>query len=182
MPFQTVVRYCAPTLAGMKMGSLFSVGYNSNEELKEDVAQKNALLNPKGIFFVVLRCSGTVALIYVYRKKQLEAVLADYAVRQFMMRYGYTAFDIPSVLVRMEAHLTQSDFPHEIGVILGYPLEDIKAFIENKGNKARLVGCWKAYTNVEYARMTFQKYKKCTTIYEQCFAEGFDIIKLTVAC
>ena len=28
---------------------------------------------------------------------------------------------------------TREDFPHEIGLLLGYPLADVKAFIENEG-------------------------------------------------
>ena len=46
----------------------------------------------------------------------------------------------------------QCQFPHEIGVFLGYPLEDVKGFIENKGKNFLYSGYWKVYSDVERAK------------------------------
>lgn len=40
-------------------------------------------------------------------------------------------------------------FPHEIGLFLGYPVEDVKGFIENKGENCVKCGAWKVYCNPE---------------------------------
>ena len=37
----------------------------------------------------------------------------------------------------------EADFPHEIGVFLGYPLTDVVGFIENQGRNFTCCGCWK---------------------------------------
>ncbi|WP_317854993.1 DUF3793 family protein [Chakrabartyella piscis] len=182
MSHQTVVRYCAPTLAGMKVGSLFSIKYQTKEELYADVAEKNKLLNEKGLYFTVLKICPNFALVYVYRLKQLVQVLAKKEIQSFLCSCGYKNFDLESVLKTITTHFEKTEFPHEIGVLLGYPLEDIKAFIADTENKACYVGCWKAYSNEDYARMIFEKYKKCTAVYEKKLQQGFDITRLTVAC
>lgn len=182
MPLQTVIQYCSPTLAGMKVGSLFSMKYATKEELEQDIIEKNKLLNEKGIYFRILKLCATSALIYVYRKKQLQNVLAQKEIQNFLMEHGYVAFDLESVLQLIAEHFKKAEFPHEIGVLLGYPLSDIKAFIADTENKACYVGCWKAYSNEEYARKIFEKYKKCTAIYKMKLEQGVDITKLTVAC
>ncbi len=182
MPLQTVIQYCSPTLAGMKVGSLFSMKYTSQEELEQSMEEKNKLLNEKGIYFCILKICKTSALIYVYRKKQLQDVLANEEIQSFLMEHGYVGFDLESVFYTITNHFQEAGFPHEIGVLLGYPLADIKAFIADTENKACYVGCWKAYSNEDYARKIFEKYKKCTAIYKMKLEQGFDITKLTVAC
>ena len=71
------------------------------------------------------------------------------------------------------------DFPHEIGLFLSYPPEDVKGFLEHRPCKC--VGCWKVYENEEAAKKTFAKYKACTRVYCRQLASGIDIERLTVA-
>lgn len=73
------------------------------------------------------------------------------------------------------------EFPHEIGLFLGYPVEDVKGFIKNKADRAKCVGCWKVYGDLNEAQRQFNRFKKCTRIYEKLWADGRPIQKLTVA-
>ena len=75
----------------------------------------------------------------------------------------------------------QDEFPHEIGLFLGYPPEDVRGFIENGARGCKCVGCWKVYGDAETARETFAKYKKCTDVYRARYAEGRSVERLTVA-
>ena len=52
--------------------------------------------------------------------------------------------------------MVKQSFPHEIGVILGYPLEDVKGYMENGGQKCLLNGYWKVYNNPEEAKRKFE--------------------------
>lgn len=51
------------------------------------------------------------------------------------------------------------DFPHEIGLFLGYPAEDVKGFIENKAACSKCSGCWKVYGDEQAARILFKNIK-----------------------
>ena len=46
--------------------------------------------------------------------------------------------------------------PHEIGVFLGYPIWDVKGFIDNKGKDFKYCGTWKVYNNTDYAKIYFR--------------------------
>ena len=70
-----------------------------------------------------------------------------------------------------------NDFPHEIGIFLDYPIEDVKGFIENNGENFKLCGFWKVYDNEEKARKTFSNYKKCRSFLCGKLNEGTDIYK-----
>ena len=73
------------------------------------------------------------------------------------------------------------EFPHEIGVFLDYPLEDVVGYIENRGDRALCSGCWKAYSNADEARRRFALYRKCREVYLRCYRKGFGVARLTVA-
>ncbi len=181
MSSELLVRHCAPTLAGLKTGNLFSCSYNNISDFIKTIEDFNTLLNSKGVFFALLRCSGGRALVYVYRKKRIEKLLHNGDVQKFLSLYGYNDFSVGACLELLGEHLKLKDFPHEIGVFLSYPLPDILAFIENKGQNYITVGCWKVYGNVDEARKTFARYKKCTEVYQKKLEQSFDITRLTVA-
>ena len=54
------------------------------------------------------------------------------------------------------------DFPHEIGLFLSYPPEDVRGFIENKACRFKCAGLWKVYGDEERAKELFRQYKRCT--------------------
>lgn len=51
------------------------------------------------------------------------------------------------------------EFPHEVGLFLSYPPEDVKGFIAHRANDFKCAGLWKVYGNEEKARSLFAKYK-----------------------
>ncbi len=176
-----VIKHCAPTLAGLKEGNLFSHEFENEQKLRESIDWLNDLLNHKGLFFVVLKQTENWALVYAYRKQKLETVLQCPKVRRFLASNGYNSFSINDTIELLKEHLIQDEFPHERGVFLGYPLPDIIAFIENKGNDYLFVGFWKVYSNESEARRKFNLFSKCTRIYCQKAKDGVGITKLAVA-
>ena len=46
-------------------------------------------------------------------------------------------------------------FPHEVGVLLGYPTEDVEDYIRLEGRDFLFVGYWKVYHNEQQARRLF---------------------------
>ena len=181
MSTETIVQFCAPTLAGIKAGNLFTDHQGDPDSLIADLQMLNELLADKGVHFEVMKRGEGVVLVYAYRKHQLEAILGDQEVQNFLRQYGYADFEIEPCLLWLKERLMQEDFPHDIGVFLDYPLADIKAFIQNKGCNCPCTGCWKAYTNVPEAQKKFRTFKHCTAVYCACHNAGYDINRLTVA-
>lgn len=66
------------------------------------------------------------------------------------------------------AYGRRKEFPHEIGVFLGYPMEDVIGFIENNDKNCLCTGYWKVYSNPERAKNLFRYYDEAreSAIYE----------------
>ena len=187
--FETVmIEQCAPVLAGLKPAGLFRYETRDCADLARRVRSWNEQLNSKGLRVRVMKgCARTHRfLVYVYREAQLSAVLADRAVQEFLRQEGY---QLPAEQEQTGALLNQlsrrlccqAEFPHEIGLFLGYPLPDVVGFIENRGQNVTCCGCWKSYGEPAAAQQRFDQLSKCTAVYLRLFHSGTPITRLTVA-
>ena len=181
MSEELIVRQCAPTLAGLKTGSLFSYRYPSSEELTESLRRFNRRLRAKGLRMLMLRRREGRALIYVYRPDRLAADLNNSGARRLLNRLGYPAGTPEAQLRNLVRRLeTEKEFPHEIGLFLGYPTEDVEGFIDHRDCGCKCVGCWKVYGDEARARAVFERYQKCTAVYCASLARGVPLEKLSV--
>ena len=187
--FETVmIEQCAPVLASLKPAGLFRYETSDCADLARRVKNWNAQLNPKGLRVRVLKgCVRTHwYLVYVYRESKLCTVLEDKNVRAFLRSEGYRlpaqGQDIGMLLTQLSRRLCcAAEFPHEIGVFLGYPLSDVVGFIENRGQNFTCCGCWKAYGDPAAAQKHFAQLSKCTAVYLRLFHSGTPILRLAVA-
>lgn len=127
-----LIRHCAPTLAGIKTGNLFSCVCPCRKELTKSISSLNKKLVPRGIRILPLKVGQDRALIYVYRPHALENDLTDRQARELLLRYGYTPENLNACVMHL-IHRLQSaeEFPHEIGLFLSYPPNDVLGFIDN---------------------------------------------------
>lgn len=176
-----LIYHCAPTLANLKTGSLFSCQYDAVEKLKEEIRYFNRLLGPKGIRILPLQYKKGRALIYLYRPMRLEQDFADQNRCHLLAERGYREADAAHCIIELIRRLRlENQFPHEIGLFLGYPTEDVAGFIRNQAGGSKMIGYWKVYGDEEKARHLFLRYKKCTDAYCRQRARGKSIVQLTV--
>ena len=179
---QYLIRHCSPTLASLKTANLFSCSYQDEKDFAQRLEYWNGQMNSKGICLTVLQKKGNWALVYVYRPSFLRRDLQRPGVAEFLENFGYNSLEIPEVLDHLRIRISARDvFPHEIGIFLNYPLEDVIGFIENRGCNCKCSGCWKVYQNEQNALATFARYKKCTRIYTDLWSQGRSIHQLTVS-
>lgn len=177
-----LIEYCSPTLASIKTANLFRYVYSREKEFKEYIDSWNQELSQKGVYLEVLKKGAQDALIYVYRKQKLREDLQREGVFEFLKKCGYPGESLEGMIDFLKKRLSASEnFPHEIGLFLGYPLEDVVGFVENGGKNSKCSGYWKVYGDQDYAMKLFQKFKKCKIIYKYLFSEGRTISQLTVA-
>lgn len=203
MSEELLIRHCSPTLAGLKTANLFNCEYETEEELKTYLREINAKLSGKGVRVMPLRYGDNRALIYLFRPDDLEKDLSCVEARSILKKSGYDSSPecectgcsgkrscrnkkshskcFGKCLATLQAKLkNESIFPHEIGLFLGYPPEDVKGFMEEGSRKCKCVGTWRVYGDERKARKTFAQYKKCNDIYGRLYAEGRPMEKLTV--
>ncbi len=177
-----LIVHCAPTLASLKTASLFCCTCFAKIELECQLESWNRQLGQKGLFLTALRQANGRALIYVCRISHLQADLQKPGVANFLSGFGYQSNDVKCALDQLKERLKDCKaFPHEIGIFLGFPLEDVIGFIQNDGKNSLCSGCWKVYCNQYETMKLFMRFQKCREIYTRLWKEGRTVWQLTVA-
>ena len=171
---ETIIRMAAPTLAGIKTGSLFPYYYTSREELGKEMGRLNRLLIPRGLRLVLLRLTERSALLYLFRPSELEKDLLDSTACEILHRAGYPCSGCGACL----RHLLKrfhcgEEFPHEIGLFLSYPPEDVKGFLTDRDNY-KAICLWKVYDDEKRARHLCARYKNAQNVTAGCGGKGAD--------
>lgn len=182
MSEEQLIRHCAPTLAGIKTANLFTCPYRNRSDVLDFLRQLNLKLHAKGLRALPLRFSSKNVLVYLYRPQMLSKDLANASACQLLHRCGYESSNCDTCVAKLAQKLRQQDdFPHEIGLFLGYPPEDVSGFMDLGPECCKYSGCWRVYGDVESAIKKFDLYKKCSRIYWQQWEKGTDMDRLVVA-
>ncbi len=84
-------------------------------------------------------------LLLFYRDDLLERRLSGRTMQTFLLRHGYPQKLTLEIALQ---HLQQSfndGIPHEVGMFLGYPLKDVKGFMEQGAGPSHGRGMWRIY-------------------------------------
>ena len=181
MQEKLIVQQCAPTLSGLKTGNMFSCQFKSDAEMKESLRKYNRIFTQKGLRVLPLRKNENSALIYVYRPSALSGDLLNDTACKILNERGYDC-EKPALCIKKLMNKLKEDenLPHEIGLFLGYPPEDVEGFINNKAQNCKMVGCWKVYGDENAAKKKFDCYKKCTAACCKKHAGGCPLEKLAI--
>ena len=182
MTEEMIVKYCSPTLAGLKTGNMFSYFGFSEESLLTEIRKINRCLRVKGVRLIPLKKQENRVLLYLYRPSKLKKDLENESVKRILEDHGYENNHSTCCIAKLIKRIKEnSEFPHEIGLFLGYPPEDVVGFINNKACNCKCVGCWKVYGDEKKALKIFEEYEKCTKIYCEQWKGGKSLEYLCVA-
>lgn len=164
---------CAPLISGLKMSNLLIVS-------TEDETLVRMILRKSGISFYRLLKSGEKVTFLLFRREWLEAYLQQKEVRAVFVAEGYQDYILGNVFrtfqERYKRYMNGGDcFPHEMGLLLGYPVEDVQGFMENEGKNFLYSGYWKVYADVQEKIKLFQKFETAKETVIQLLSYGVGI-------
>ena len=148
---------CAPVLTGIKVSNLFTVE-SVNERLMH-----MALQNTEIVPYRLLSCENKTVFL-LFQRQELDLYLKEPKVQAFFISNGYKDLSLKGILKKFQKRyatymIRGGKFPHEMGLLLGYPVEDVQGFIEHKGKDYLYAGYWKVYTNLEEKKALFEAYE-----------------------
>ena len=155
LEFQIVLQ-CAPFLKGLRAASLIAIEERLCAELPE-------FFRGTKVIWRILEVRKEKALVFFYRREELEESVNRPGIRRILGRFGYRGMGLEEMLdtltERMDAPgREEKSFPHEIGAFLGYPAGDVEGFIRTGGRQYLAVGYWKVYQDAICAARTFRSF------------------------
>lgn len=178
---ELLINYASQTLANKKIASLFTFKNTTNIDIEKMVFEWNQVLNEKNVYVEILNNNISSAQIYAYRPHKLKYVLNEAKTKSLLESFGYKTNDLNQCINHLKFRYKIENFPHEIGIFLGYPFEDVIGFIENKGSKFLINGYWKVYSNEDQKIKIFNNYNNIKKSYKILFERYNDISKLCLS-
>lgn len=179
---QIMVEHCSPTMAGLKTGNLFTCPCKDKCELNCCIRKLNMLAVPKGVRVIPLKFLKERALVYMYRPEKLKADLDNSEAKSILRDMDYPTENVDKCIVKLAERLkNEQTFPHEIGLFLGYPPEDVTGFIKKGAREAKCVGTWCVFGDEKKAKEKFAAYKKCTSLYKKAYIKNNSIDRLFIS-
>ena len=163
---QIIINHCGPVLLGGKPAALFTL------RSKDAFAVLSALVRQR-LEAMILRESPQGLLVLVFEKERLTKTVRSREALAFLAGMGYPGgAPLCVILDHLCKQFLCHDLPHEIGLFLGYPLEDVRGFVRHKGKNYKLCGYWKVYGDVERAKRCFRRYDACREWVKNNFAQS----------
>ena len=178
-----LVEHCAPTFAGLKTGNLFRISYADIEAFREELRELNGILKRKGLRAVPVRMTAEFALVYLYRPDFLKRDLGCEEAARLLTSLGYEPQSVNRSVAFLARMMREKEvFPHEVGLFLGYPPEDVLGFMKSSREGVKCVGCWKVYGDEARARAAFWRFQRCREVFEENVQRGRKLEALIVRC
>ena len=153
----------APTLMGKKPSSL--IAFNSKAKGHVFLWRRygREICEEFQLQYLVLKEGDGNMLVLFYKSAMLELFVNNERNLQFLRRMGYGE----AVNLEQKLHMLKKRFkelcPHEVGIFLGIPVEDVEGFIKHKGKKCLASRDWKVYRNPGRAEILFKVYDAART-------------------
>ena len=120
--------------------------------------RKKAMCRASGLNMTELRSKNGSVLVLIYDQSELNNSIKNNLSLEILDKHGYkTNGSVEDFINHLSFRLSDKGFPHEVGLFLGYPPGDVKAYIENGGQNCACCRYWKAYENVGKARETWAR-------------------------
>jgi len=151
-----ICNQCAPVMLNIKPAATLTLTFSESKSLRE-------YLSDIDILFCPLASKGNYITWFIYKEKLLTKTLNKADVRYILEELGYQTQALKHCLNCLRerftnCHREKQEFPHELGLFLDYPAEDVIGFVMNKGKDCRYCGYWKVYSDVEKAKKIFHRY------------------------
>lgn len=149
---------CSPLLKGIKPSCLITLS-------PQEASFLSGIFKQTGISLLRLSVTEERVVFLLYRKPMLDKLLRKRRHIFFLYKYGYRYFSTDAVLERLARRYFRYEsglqpFPHELGILLGYPLFDVLGYLRYHGKYSLLNGYWQVYHRPKTAKRKFRRYDR----------------------
>lgn len=173
-------------LAGRKPAAVFGFRMPPNEAARPTSMRRLLVKTLIGTYAWHLRRFGVRvsllgwregrAMLLVWRPRHIRRLLSGAVARPFLAKNHLPSRSgvlMGELRRRLRAYYgNRAPFPHEIGFVLGYPIEDVDGFMSNGGQGARACGRWKVYGDVDEALRRFKELELEELRIKRLYSEG----------
>jgi hypothetical protein len=146
-------------IAGAKPAVTITIKKNNHKLYNSWTKFGKSFIDIINLEYTELRENMEYIILMIYDRRALNKNLNIKENKEFLINLGYKEnFIIDDCIENLKNRYDKYHCPHELGLFLGIPFEDVKDFMECTEKKCLLCGYWKVYNNTMEAKKIFDKY------------------------
>ena len=141
-----LIEILGPVILGSKPSEILNISSKDKDKKSKLNDIKSFFSNCSKLTYNVINISdGGIRIIFI-NKISLSNVLNNKKCLNFLKFIGYPSeYNIDNYINILINKLNSKDFPHEIGIFLGYPLKDVVGFMGYGNYKFCKTRYWRVY-------------------------------------
>lgn len=163
-----ILEMLGAVILGSKPAEIINVP-GSKEDKKIKLSQIEAFFsNCSRITYRIITTHDGGKRVLFINEKSMEKVLVNKRCINFLKFVGYPAdYELNDYMDELVFRLQSEEFPHEIGVFLGYPLKDVLGFMGYGKNELVEVKNWRIYGDKEISYEVYNNFMRDKAIMKE---------------
>ncbi|GAA0763344.1 DUF3793 family protein [Clostridium sartagoforme] len=146
-------------IAGVKPSVTLTIKKSPENTYESWIKYGKDFLENINLKSLCLREEKNASIILVYNENILKEHILKKENIEFLNMLGYKKEDsIYEYVQQLKERYQEFNCPHELGIFLGIPIDDVKDFMECSSKRCLGCGYWKVYSNYEEAKRVFKNY------------------------
>ena len=163
-----ILEMLGAVILGSKPAEIINVP-GSKEDKKIKLSKIEAFFsNCSRITYRIITTHDGGKRVLFINEKSMEKVLVNKRCINFLKFVGYSSdYELNDCMDELVFRLQSEEFPHEIGVFLGYPLKDVLGFMGYGKNELVEVRNWRIYGDKEISYEVYNNFMRDKAIMKE---------------
>ena len=163
-----ILEMLGAVILGSKPAEIINVP-GSKEDKKIKLSKIEAFFsNCSRITYRIITTHDGGKRVLFINEKSMEKVLVNKRCINFLKFVGYSSdYELNDYMDELVFRLQSEEFPHEIGVFLGYPLKDVLGFMGYGKNELVEVRNWRIYGDKEISYEVYNNFMRDKAIMKE---------------
>lgn len=146
----------APVIMGVKPSITLNIGKRHGRIISK--VKLLRIIEELGLKGIILRDTKNGHIILAYRLCTLKNILNEPRVKEVLESLNYPSGSVYAAVSHLRKRYDYCHCPPELGIFLGFPVEDVTDYMCGTSKECLLCGYWQVYNNVDEAEKIFKKY------------------------
>ena len=163
-----ILEMIGAVILGSKPAEIINIP-GSNEEKKLKLSQIESFFShcTRITYRIITTYDGGKRVLFI-NEKSMEKVLSNKRCVNFLKFVGYSSdYELNEYMDELVFRLQSEEFPHEIGVFLGYPLKDVLGFMGYGKNELVEIRNWRIYGDKEVSYKVYNSFMRDKAIMKE---------------
>ena len=163
-----ILEMIGAVILGSKPAEIINVP-GSNEDKKIKLSQIESFFShcSRITYRIITTHDGGKRVLFI-NEKSMEKVLSNKRCVNFLKFVGYSSdYELNEYMDELVFRLQSEEFPHEIGVFLGYPLKDVLGFMGYGKNELVEIRNWRIYGDKEVSYEVYNNFMRDKAIMKE---------------